>query len=143
MFGNIYILTEEGESMGLFQSDLIYFEIHSDFVKATNIDTNASATSTDMAPFRHPRSPIADFLGAEKCLAELYKRVKRFQILRPYFIVHYLPQLEGGLSALEGRALKELVGRLYGRECFKLCCDDTSQPEDWTFVDIQIRHPDS
>ena len=93
----------------MFQQDLIYFEIHQNQITATNVDTHISATTIDVNSFHHQRGPIINFEEAQQTILNLFKKVKRRSLLRPRCIVHYLPQLNDGLSVIEKRTLKELV----------------------------------
>lgn len=61
-------------------------------------------------PFDHPRSILSDFGAAEKLLQHAFFVLFEGRWLRPspVVIIHPLEKVEGGLTALEHRALREL-----------------------------------
>lgn len=74
-------------------------------------------------PFRHPRSLFGDFTVAEKLIQFLVRELCKDQIKRPMtvVVVQPVPQVDGGLTDLERRALRELMenagaGRVFVHE---------------------------
>lgn len=69
-------------------------------------------------PFSHPRSLLGDFQLAEKLLRKLIVDLYGHRVLRPAPVVVFQPleKLEGGLTAVEERAFKELCAGAGGRE---------------------------
>jgi rod shape-determining protein MreB and related proteins len=61
-------------------------------------------------PFSHPRVLLADFLVAEKILQHAIKQIHKTRYFAPAPRVIFQPmeKTEGGLSAIEERALREL-----------------------------------
>ena len=62
-------------------------------------------------PFNHPRSLVADFTAAEQVLRLLVRRAtgQSFFTLAPIIFIHPLGEPEGGFTALEYRAFRELA----------------------------------
>ncbi|WP_031410992.1 rod shape-determining protein [Vibrio parahaemolyticus] len=62
-------------------------------------------------PFSHPRSFIADFYVAEKLIQHGVREVlkSKFFKLSPRIIMHQLEKVEGGLTNVEERVLRELA----------------------------------
>ena len=59
-------------------------------------------------PFDHPRTIIGDFPVAEKVLQYFVRKVYQRRVIRPIMVLHPLEKLEGGLTNVEMRALREL-----------------------------------
>lgn len=62
-------------------------------------------------PFTHPRTLISDFSLAEKLLQEVFKAMSKNRLMpaSPAVIMHPLEKLEGGLTQIEIRAMRELA----------------------------------
>lgn len=62
-------------------------------------------------PFSHPRALLSDFYVAEKLLQHAFKRLSSSQYLRlrPKVLVHPMEKTEGGITAIEDRAFRELA----------------------------------
>ncbi len=70
--------------------------------------------------FDHPRTIIADFTVAQETLKLFIRRVlgrKLFQV-SPVVIMHVLDQMDGGLTQVECRALRELALGAGAREVY-------------------------
>jgi rod shape-determining protein MreB and related proteins len=61
-------------------------------------------------PFNHPRTPLSDFTFAEVLLKAFVKKLRgsRFSLLSPTMVMHLAVDLEGGITPIEIRALREL-----------------------------------
>ena len=85
------------------------------------IGANArSASNITINPFSHPRVFIADFLIAEKVLLHAFKIVsggKPFRV-SPIAVVHITEELDGGLTQIEYRALRELFDNAGARRTY-------------------------
>ncbi|EDN65557.1 rod shape-determining protein MreB [Beggiatoa sp. PS] len=70
--------------------------------------------------FSHPRTIINDFLMAEKALqyavSQMYKN--RFFPLSPIAVIQPMEKIEGGLTLIERRALREMAQGAGAREVF-------------------------
>jgi len=64
-----------------------------------------------LTPFQHPRILIEDFAGAEKVVQYAIKELFGRRLLSPSPIVVLHPdiELEGGLTQIEARALREMA----------------------------------
>ena len=73
-------------------------------------DATGRADAVYVSPFKdHPRLLIADFVAAEALLKYAVRRVSTgFRIASPVFIVEVTRPLEGGIGAIELRALEAL-----------------------------------
>ncbi|KAA0695069.1 rod shape-determining protein MreB [Halopseudomonas laoshanensis] len=62
-------------------------------------------------PFAHPRTLISDFSLAEKLLQEVFKAMSKNRLMpaSPAVIMQPLEKLEGGLTQIEIRAMRELA----------------------------------
>jgi len=73
-----------------------------------------------MNPFLHPRVLISDFEKAEKimqhAIREVHKNYKYFRYY-PSVVVHPMEKLEGGLTDIEDRAIRELM---FGAGAYKI-----------------------
>lgn len=70
--------------------------------------------------FKHPRTIIADFTIAELVMSHFVKQVLKPRILcpSPIMIIHPIDELEGGLTQVEGRALRELCCMAGARDAY-------------------------
>jgi rod shape-determining protein MreB and related proteins len=61
-------------------------------------------------PFSHPRVIVDDYAVAEKLLQHAFKMVSPRTLIRasPIAVMHWLDELEGGLTPIERRVLHEL-----------------------------------
>ncbi|AUI88005.1 rod shape-determining protein MreB [Vibrio azureus] len=62
-------------------------------------------------PFSHPRLLISDFYSAEKLIQHGLRSIQKTKFFQPSprVIMHQLDKLEGGLTHLEDRVLRELA----------------------------------
>ncbi len=68
-------------------------------------------------PFSHPRLLLADFMAGEKLLQYIFSTQLPRLSLAPKVILHPMEKLEGGLTEVEERALKELCHGAGARQC--------------------------
>lgn len=71
----------------------------------------AQASEVTVNPFSHPRSLLSDFYVGEKLLQHAFKSLSSIKSLRPRpkVIMHPMEKTEGGLTAIEERAFRELA----------------------------------
>lgn len=82
-----------------------------------NAKSMASINITISNPFKHSRSFIGDFYLAEKILQHgVYTIHKSFIRPAPRVIMHQLEKVEGGLTNIEERVLRELACGAGARE---------------------------
>ena len=79
-----------------------------------------SPTAERINPFSHPRVLVADFTVAEKILQHSFRELLKANTLRPSPIVVIQPmeKLEGGLTMIEDRVLRELCFGAGARDVF-------------------------
>ena len=67
-------------------------------------------TNRIVNPFSHPRAIVADFVAAEKLLQHAFREVSARRLIRPapIAVMHWVDDLEGGLTQIENRVLREL-----------------------------------
>jgi len=88
----------------------VYFADATKKVAIAASDAAARSNAISLSPFKdHPRLLISDFLAAEALLKYAVRRVSGgLSIFAPVFIVEVTRPLEGGIAAIELRALEEL-----------------------------------
>ena len=91
----------------------------SDNVLSVGDPVNPSAVRV-LAPFQHPRILISDFSGGEKVVQyAIRKLVGRGPLApSPVVVAHPDIELEGGLTQIEARALRELVQSAGARKVY-------------------------
>jgi rod shape-determining protein MreB and related proteins len=60
-------------------------------------------------PFDHPRVVVNDFDLADKFLRVIFEKMMKHKIFTPRVIMHWMDELDGGLSELERVALREIA----------------------------------
>lgn len=81
--------------------------------------------------FKHPRTIINDFIAAEMTLKFFLKKITENTIIKPapVMIIHPLDKLDGGLTVIEKRALRELGAGVGAREVYIWCGRPLSNSE--------------
>lgn len=61
-------------------------------------------------PFSHPRTPLSDFTVAETLIKGFIRKLsgRSLSIIAPTMVLQLAVELEGGITQIESRALKEL-----------------------------------
>ena len=98
--------------------DTIYVKMMRDKFRIKNIDRGEESEVNAIDTFSHPRSIIGDFAIAEKTLHEgLSKVLGSFLLRRPIaMVIHPIEVIEGGLTQVEDRALRELAAGANSRK---------------------------
>ena len=121
-------LSESKISIKVFSSDIKYEEEpyiaiektkKGEVVKAIGIAAKRqnSADISVTNPFKHPRSFVADFFLAEKIIQHgVFQIHKSWLRPAPRIIMHQLEKVEGGLTSIEDRVLRELAVGAGARE---------------------------
>jgi rod shape-determining protein MreB len=70
-------------------------------------------------PFRHPRTPLSDFTVAEVLIKSLVRKLRGRKMLMPSptIVMHLAVHLEGDITQIEVRALRELGIGAGARKC--------------------------
>lgn len=92
--------------MGWFRHGSIYVQVFRDRLQLLDGDSGQELELT--AAFSHPRMLIDDFPLAEQLLRGGLRQLKGARWWPPYLILHPRELLEGGLSLIERRVLREL-----------------------------------
>ena len=73
-----------------------------------------------VAPFDHPRVPVADFTCAEKVLFFFLRQLFAGRIFKPMMamVLQPMESFEGGITQIERRALLELGENCGARRCY-------------------------
>ena len=74
-----------------------------------SITKGINAERAAQPSFSHKRSVIGDFTAAESLLKALVKEVQQGFVLKMQMVIHPMERVDGGLSQIEERALRELA----------------------------------
>jgi len=79
--------------------------------KIEAVGASATALKRSVNPFSHPRVLVSDYLIAERLLQYAFKIVSKISWIRaaPIAVMHVTENLEGGLTDIERRVLRELA----------------------------------
>ena len=99
---------------------------------------SASPNTVVINPFEHPRTILSDFQVAEKLLQYAIKTLlkDKFFAPSPKVVIHPMEKTEGGLTQVEGRALREL-GLSTGAQDVALCTGAEKAINDLNFDAIR------
>lgn len=90
-------------------------------------------------PFAHPRTPLSDFTVAEMLIKGFMEKLLRRKrsFIAPNMIFHLAVELEGGITQIESRALKELGASVGAKWCCGWIGPDLSDEQvmAWRFPD--------
>ena len=89
---------------------------------AIGSDAKAKEDQKDMRivnPFAHPRTPLSDFTVAEMLIKGFIRKLSghKLSVLSPLMVLHLAIELEGGITQIEARALKELGVAIGAKWC--------------------------
>ncbi len=85
----------------------IYVRIYTNRMRLRRAESGDEVDLNATEAFSHQRSVIGDFAAADKLLKSGMKSLKK--LTRPIAVMHAIELAEGGLTALEHRALSELA----------------------------------
>ena len=89
---------------------VLYIRIEVDRITLRNVSKASEATLSaqhEAMSFSHPRALIGNFSHAEQLLRKLSKQMGGFTA--PQAVIHPLERIEGGLTQIEDRCLRELA----------------------------------
>ena len=121
-------LSESKISIKVFSSDIKFEDVpyiaiektkKGEVVKAIGTEAKRQTSShiSVSNPFKHPRSFVADFFLAEKIIQHGVFEVHKSRVRpAPRIIMHQLEKVEGGLTNIEERVLRELAVAAGARE---------------------------
>jgi hypothetical protein len=101
--------------MGYFEFSRYYVRVGRELLVIRNVATGKEYRANDNSPFQHPRVIVSNFEKAVGLVREGLRQTHSFSLFRPIVIMHWVDTLEGGISAIESRALKEIGFAAGGR----------------------------
>jgi rod shape-determining protein MreB and related proteins len=89
----------------------LYARISSNRIVLRNVLSGKEMTFVTDQPFTHPRMLIGHFVHAEMLLKKAIQQLLVHSLLKPApsILMHPLENLEGGLSQIEERVLREMA----------------------------------
>lgn len=89
----------------------LYVRVSKNKFEITHIETKKQTQVVPEEPFATQRLLIGEFLIAEECLRKAFHDITNrwTMILGPTVIIHPLEMIEGGLSPIEYRVLREVA----------------------------------
>ncbi len=98
----------------MFKPIYIYIKIKRDWVNVTNLETSETVSKSAITPFSTIRNVVSNFNNASATIESAIKDLKlKKSLMSTKILIHQLEGIEGGLSDIEKRALRdiaELVG---------------------------------
>ena len=110
----------------LMRRKVVYIQVHHGyFIGRVHGDTRS--IRRECAGLNHPRTLAGNFMEIKESLTGLLKELRTpiMWVLRPYALVHLVPEAEGGYTNIELRAFKEAV-EVAGAQMGFLCDDKYS-----------------
>jgi len=111
-------MTNLFKEIGSKKNPTLYAQLRAGSLKITNIDSG-KAYETAAAALGHPRTLIADFQQFEEMLSAAVSKVTesgRFIRTAPRIVLHPLEVIEGGITPVEVRAMKEAAMNIRATE---------------------------
>jgi actin-like ATPase involved in cell morphogenesis len=96
----------------MFKSKSIYIKIKRNHVEVTDLKTGKTVSQQATRPFSSTRNIVSNFNNANEAIESALKELglrKSFFLLSFKILIHQLEGLEGGLSDIEKRALRDLA----------------------------------
>lgn len=96
----------------MFKTRLIYIKIRKDHIEATDLKSGQTFSERAIKPFSGVRNVVSNFNNANETIASV---LLNFGLRGSFFqdrlkvLIHQLEGLEGGLSDIEKRALRDLA----------------------------------
>ncbi len=98
----------------MFKPIYIYIKIKRDWVNVTNLETGETVSKSAINSFSTIRNIVSNFNNASATIESAIKDLKlKKSLMSTKILIHQLEGIEGGLSDIEKRALRdiaELVG---------------------------------
>lgn len=109
-------------------------------VLAVGNDARAMAGQKDLHivnPFAHPRTPLSDFTVAEMLIGSFIRKLsgRKLLVLAPTIVLHLAVDLNGGITQIEARALRELGMGAGAKRCYGWMGPDLTDTQliEWHF----------
>ena len=87
----------------------IYVKIYENRIHIRNINDKKEIELTSTLPFTSERLLIGNFTVAQTLLTKGIKIVMGKKFFAPLILIHPIEKIDGGLSQVEGRVLKDLA----------------------------------
>lgn len=96
----------------------VYVKIYKNNFTVKNVDKNIEVVISAIDPFTTTRLLVGEFNNAEKLLKETLKKLFKDQwyAASPIIVIQPMEMIEGGLSPVEERVLRELAFGAGGRK---------------------------
>ena len=106
-----YSFIRLNEGLGFVFSSTVYVRVNKNQFRVRNIESSAEATVMATVPFTTHRLLIGQFGAAEETLKKALTQVAKggFLAPSPQVVIHPLELVDGGLSEIEDRALREVA----------------------------------
>lgn len=99
----------------------VYIRVRRNLIEITNLETGTSSSRSALNPFSSSRNVVSNFNNAQEAIAATLGDlgIKQALFSRPLIIlIHQMEGIEGGLSDIEKRALRDLAETVGGRKVF-------------------------
>lgn len=98
----------------MIRRDVIYVQLYQSRFDILNVTTGQALVLGRDVNFSSPRMVLADFTGTQFLLRQGIRKV-RSSFLSPNIVLHPMELIEGGITQVEHRALRELGHGIGGR----------------------------
>ena len=110
-------------------SSTIYVKVYKNKISAKNIETNTEITSDAIEPFTTTRLLVGDFINAENLLRNTLQKAGKNKFSSPVVVIQPMEMMEGGLSEVETRVLRELANGAGARKAAVWTGEELSDEE--------------
>ena len=121
--------------LNFFKQIPIYIKISTNKIEITNLNTGESVSGTAVVPFSTTRLVVSNFFNAESLILALLKDLK-LKRARLKILIQQIENVEGGLSDIEKRALRDL-GEQSGAVFVKLVEHTRHLKNDEAFLELK------
>lgn len=88
----------------------LHVKLYSNKIEITNLETGESVSQTAVENFSTPRIVIGNFAKANTVIKSILKELNiRNTVFGPKILMQQMEKLEGGLSDIEKRAMRDLA----------------------------------
>ncbi|MDR2838368.1 MAG: hypothetical protein LBV49_07385 [Azonexus sp.] len=91
-------------------TNFLYVQIRENFVQVRNVNNPRTFQRSASTPFSHPRMLVGNFTAAAECLKKAISEARGSGLfLSTSVVIHPLEKIDGGLTQVEDRLLRELA----------------------------------
>ena len=105
----VILLIMEKEMINVPLSNSIYIRIYENIIHIRNINDRKEIELSATSPFSTERLLIGNFTVAQSLLRKGLKIITGKQFYAPFIVIHPIEKIDGGLSQVEERVLKDLA----------------------------------